>query len=149
EVLRGLVVRMAADDHAFCVNHDRLAESALANRCSHGLYGVAVEARVLLVCANVSDWSLADFEHLCLLAGGDVDRELANAPSWPVFARVGEGRQSGRSLRPVGPGATRANVAARVVKRRGHPGRQNRTGQAQQTLSIPPTVPAAISGRPR
>ncbi len=47
DLLRRLVARVPDDDHAFGVDHDRLAEAELAERGRHGVNGVVVEAGVV------------------------------------------------------------------------------------------------------
>ncbi|GIX05001.1 MAG: hypothetical protein KatS3mg114_0870 [Planctomycetaceae bacterium] len=49
ELLGRLEPRVPDDDHAVLVNHDRLPEPELLNRPRHGLDGVVVEPRVLVV----------------------------------------------------------------------------------------------------
>ena len=144
-----LVSRVATDDDAVPIDDDRLAESELADRCGHNIDGVVFK-RGLISYGLISVMGRCAIFMVCILAIGG---------SWPVagkaalrngaatLARVGEGAESGRSIRPDGPVATGANVVTRVASDQRLPAWPKRTGRAKESLFATGAVPAAIVRR--
>ncbi len=106
QLQRRLVARVADDDDAVLVDHDRLAEAELADRRGDGVHGGVVPPGVVLVRTDAVDRSLFDVHGYPLLEAPPRSLARPRSPTWAgrrrrvraLDAREGSGDRAGQRI---------------------------------------------------